>query len=487
MRVLALNSRHKADSLLRSLISISLVVIAIKALALVLDPSPGFHFGDSGAYLATALAKWIPPDRSFTYGFLIRPLVFGSHSLVPLLVFQTMMSAGASIVLALLLLRYFHASYTVALVFAALCAVEPLQLMSERFVMAETAATFGFSLFVWAYLEFFFTRRIIPLIVAQLLGAAIVSLRYSFLPLVLLMSVVGPLLTFRSEGRSTWRPVLVKLSIAVLASQCLLAGYRHLYGDLAHCRPAYLSRDGDFLVSDVAPIVRAEDFPIAEERESLFHRISIPRSGIDTRRLHRWLPGGICDAILQIAKGDEDRANQLARRTALHAIRRDPQGLIRLAWGTLAEFFTFDKVEWALRLDQGQFVSPTTNDIAMIRRWFGIDVSHRQFGSLTKRWEALAVPWCWLVVALPFVYAMYLVLHWRDVTAADVFLLLAEWSLLLAAIVPVEIANPRYLTPLPWLSLLVLPLLRRRVRLGNPGQRPEAGSRDRGLTATTLI
>lgn len=434
----------------------------------MLDPSPGFHFGDSGAYLATALAKWIPPDRSFTYGFLMRPLVFGTHSLVPLLIFQTAMSAGACIVLALLLLRYFHASYGLALLFATLCAVEPLQLMSERFVMAETAATFGFSLFVWAYLEFFSTRRIIPLLVAQLLGAAIVSLRYSFLPLVLLMSVVGPLLTFRSEGRSTWRPFLVKLSIAVLASQLLLAGYRHLYGHLAQCPPAYLSRDGYFLVSDMVPIVRPEDFPIPSERASLFQRISIPRSGIDTRRLHRWAPGGICDAITQIAKGDEDRANQLARRTALRAMRRDPGGVIRLALGTLAEFFTVDKVEWALRLDQGQFVQPTTNDIAMIHRWFGMDVSNRKFGSLTKRWEALAVPWCWLVVALPFIYASYLALHWRHVTPLDIFLLLAEWSLFLAAIIPVEIANPRYLTPLPWLSLLVLPLLRRRPRFGLP-------------------
>src|SRR5947209_4291274 len=79
-------------------IYISLSVAICKLAFYIADPYPSFHFGDSGAYLATALVKWIPPDRSFSYGFLLRPLVLGSHSFGPVLALHILASAAASIV-----------------------------------------------------------------------------------------------------------------------------------------------------------------------------------------------------------------------------------------------------------------------------------------------------------------------------------------------------------------------------------------------------
>ncbi|HLC13603.1 MAG TPA: hypothetical protein VJK31_10130, partial [Chthoniobacterales bacterium] len=49
-----------------------LVVICAKLLLLMLDPSPKFYMGDSRSYIATAVTGWIPPDRSFFYGYVIR-------------------------------------------------------------------------------------------------------------------------------------------------------------------------------------------------------------------------------------------------------------------------------------------------------------------------------------------------------------------------------------------------------------------------------
>ena len=106
-----------------SVVWLSLVSLLTKAVLLIADPYPAFHFGDSGAYLATALVKWIPPDRSFSYGFLLRPLILQSHSLTPVLLMQTWMSTVASIVLGVLLLRYFRAKLTVAMCFSFLCAI----------------------------------------------------------------------------------------------------------------------------------------------------------------------------------------------------------------------------------------------------------------------------------------------------------------------------------------------------------------------------
>src|SRR3982750_953803 len=87
------------DHPISPLLYIVLLVAACKLVFYIADPYPSFHFGDSGAYLATALAKWIPPDRSFTYGFFLRPLTFGTHSLGPVLAAQIVASGVPSVVL----------------------------------------------------------------------------------------------------------------------------------------------------------------------------------------------------------------------------------------------------------------------------------------------------------------------------------------------------------------------------------------------------
>jgi hypothetical protein len=435
---------------------ISLLVAVCKLAFYIADPYPSFHFGDSGAYLATALTKGIPSDRSFTYGFLLRPLVLRSHSFEPVLAVQILASGVASVLLGTLLLRYFRAKPVLAAIFACLAAIEPIQLMSERFVMTEALATFAFALYVWGALSFVTSRRITALIVVQILGVICVSLRYSFLPLVLLLSVILPLLTGYNRPRPDWRPTLIRLAVAVLASQALLAGYRHLYGHLAHTKPAYLSRDGDFLVADMAPLVTAQDFPLAGERNLLFQKIKIPLGDIANRRLHRWVDGGLCQAILQIAKGDEDLANYLARKTALRAMKRDPLGVLRLGFSTYGDFLRSTSMLWALQLDEGHFVGPTQSDVKTIQNWFGVNALDRKFESITKKWHRSAAPWCSLIVLIPWFYALEMFWHRLDVSALDWILLLSALCLLGSAIVPVEIANPRYLVPLPWLAVLIL-------------------------------
>src|SRR5947199_7609822 len=126
------NTTSRSGSLQRlqigPVVYICLAVFICKLAFFLADPCPSFHFGDSGAYLATALIKWIPPDRSFSYGFLLRPLVLGSHSFGPVLAVQIVASGLASGILGLLLLRYFRAKPGLAVIFSALSAIEPLQL-----------------------------------------------------------------------------------------------------------------------------------------------------------------------------------------------------------------------------------------------------------------------------------------------------------------------------------------------------------------------
>lgn len=436
------------------LLSLSCLIFTVKVVLLWSDPYPAFHFGDSGAYLATALAKWIPPDRSFSYGFFLRPLVLDSHSLLLVLMLQTVCSAMASILAGFILVRYLCVRHSWAALLALASAVEPLQLMSERFIMAEALTTFGFALLLWAALEFIKTNKFLPLVCVQVAGVFVVSLRYSMIPLVLLLSLLLPVLAaWRRDAGG--KSLAIRLGVAVLASQVLLLGYRHVYGYLAHEPPSYLSRDGEFLVADMAPLVRPSDFPLAEQRKRLNELVTVPYE-IDSRRIHRWAPGGLCESILTIANRDEDLANRLAKATALRAIKRDPLGVVRLGIATFAEFLTVRKLEWSLQLNQGHFVDPTDNDAKMIRGWFDVDARNRHFDSLTKRWQGISVPWCWLVVCLPILFSARILANRKHPSPTHWFLFVSALMILLCAIVPVEIANARYLIPLPWLSFLMI-------------------------------
>lgn len=437
-----------------------LVILIVKLLLLLLDSEPSFHFGDSGAYLATATSKWIPPDRSFVYGFLLRPIILATHSLLFVVVLQTFLSGVASWIVAWCLFRYFGTGFGIAGFYGVMNAIEPLQLMSERFIMTESLATFGFALLIWWSLSYLEKGRISGVILVQLVGVVLVSLRYSFLPLVLVLSVAVPLLSVRSRERA-----ILGLLVAVSLSQGLLLGYRHLYGFLAHQPAAYLSRDGDFLIADVAPLIEPSDFPDPKKRKAFFDKVTIPRRDPDLRRSHRWLPGGLCDSLLQVANGDELVANRLAKKTALTAIKRDPLGVMKLGAFTWGQFYRFEKLKWMLRLDQGQFVQPTPDDVKMLTGWFGIDPRQRTFTSLTKRWEESSALWCSLMVSLPVLYAFELAVHWRQATRYDLLCLLSAWVILATSVIPVEIANPRYLTPLPWLAVLILGSIG--ARLGN--------------------
>ena len=73
-----------------------LVILAIKFVFYLLDPQPRFLLGDSASYLWTALTGWIPEDRSFTIGFILRVLAVWPHSFQPMILVQAGLSGISS-------------------------------------------------------------------------------------------------------------------------------------------------------------------------------------------------------------------------------------------------------------------------------------------------------------------------------------------------------------------------------------------------------
>ena len=95
----------------------SALVLAIKLLLLWLDLTPKLFMGDSWSYIWTALTGWIPGDRSYFYGYLVRGLALWPHSFTPLLVIQALASSATAIMFALICSRFFEMSKGLSFLF----------------------------------------------------------------------------------------------------------------------------------------------------------------------------------------------------------------------------------------------------------------------------------------------------------------------------------------------------------------------------------
>src|SRR5262245_24717648 len=100
-------------------------IFAVTALTWIFDHEPKFYFGDSGSYLLTAIYCYIPPDRSFVYGFLIHLFSLPFHSLKPLLLIQALAGLLSTIGLFVCLKR-FNVSDTTSFLICLLFSVEPM-------------------------------------------------------------------------------------------------------------------------------------------------------------------------------------------------------------------------------------------------------------------------------------------------------------------------------------------------------------------------
>jgi putative flippase GtrA len=121
-------------------------LLALKVLGLVVDPQPQFFLGDSASYLHTALTDWVPPDRSYWYGVLVRWIVGDTQSLTPLLIAQASAGAATAFLAAWWVHIVFQARRWVLCLVAVACLIDPSQLLFERYVLTETFALLALAL-----------------------------------------------------------------------------------------------------------------------------------------------------------------------------------------------------------------------------------------------------------------------------------------------------------------------------------------------------
>jgi hypothetical protein len=449
------------------------VILVIKAVFFWVDHTPMMYLGDSTAYMCTATMGWIPPDRSFVYGLVIRKIAVGTGSLTVLLAAQTLASAVAAMCCAVIVRRHFGAQPWVAAAAGVLCAVEPLQLLYERYVMTEALSLGFFAVFMTLALEYLKRPRVAWIVLMQVAGVLAISFRVSFLPAVTLATAVLPLLAVRGNGRGwaavrgfgqavagQWRRVMVHFLVAWVLFFTLHGAYRREYAEriepiLPGAAPAYNYENGLFLLTFVAPIVERQDFPDPAKADEVFGYLPYDLRDYRNRSHQRWQEGGLVRNVMA-AYPDPLEANRVAAQTAWNAMRRDPLGELRLAATSWADYWDRERLRAFMAADRGNRDLPPEL-LEILRYYFGIRGEGLPYlSTVTNRYFFAAWPWYLAVLLAPLPAAAMV---WRAQRAGWVRegLLLGGFATLQVVNISVLTAEPtvRFLHAIAWATVVM--------------------------------
>jgi hypothetical protein len=336
-----------------------MLLFSVKGILVWIDHRPMFFLGDSASYIWTALSGWLPPDRSFIYGYFIRLVAISTKSLLSLVIVQVLLSSLAAIVLAYLLIRYFRVRSWLAFTVALLCSLEPLQLLYERYVMTETLALVVFVFYIWTVIHYLEDAQFKWLWIIQGVATLLISIRFAFIPMVWICSPVIPILAFpgianraRSAKTKTLGRMAIHLSMSVFTLFLFTSIYKHINGSMQSKPPAYSYNSGLFALGYTLPIVEPEDFSDKILGYKLFHDLKFSHTDRRARLAQHWLEEG---AITQLQKLEPDliKADAQARQAALHAIIHKPFAFMKLAWNTFTDYFDRSYLQSTMRADVG--------------------------------------------------------------------------------------------------------------------------------------
>lgn len=455
------------------------VVFSIKFLVFVLDPMPQFFFGDSECYVCSALLDWIPPDRSFTYGYLIKLTAIQTGSFTSLVAIQIFTSALSAVLLAHGLIKYFAVTPGVAYAMGIFCAIEPIQLLYERYVMTETISLFLFVLYILAAFHYLQKPSLRILCLVQAIGIVLVSLRFSFLPIVLLNTGLLPLLaaatlfqqhgkagfSFKSSekqaiaGSKTLLTAGLHLALSVGLAVVLHTAYKQLFAALSHHPVGYNAASGYFLVSLWAPAVEPADFPYPELRTTVFGNLPYDLKDRMTRGDQLFSDGGLVSRIEAAIPGPD--GNKAALTTAINALKRDPQSIAALAVKTFLDYFDLAIIRSRIINDLAidQLTEYESFNEKFAKHFFLPGNGLQQPRTLTKKYYQNAIAWYWFLLLAPLLSAG----AWFGANRRERHLLIELFLIIGCCLATISIlaVSPvvRYLHPVSWLVLCLLGIL----------------------------
>ncbi|MEM7201853.1 MAG: hypothetical protein AAF628_16420 [Planctomycetota bacterium] len=335
------------------------LLLLLHAALYLLDPAVQYYFGDSGGYLHAAQG-YVPADRSFLYGKIIRAVALRVGDLAALVAFQIAVFIATTLLLQFVLREYLRVGPRLALGGAVIASGLPVHMIWTRYVMTETCALAGVTMLLVLALEYVRSGRWAWLLPLHVVGIASIAIRSAALPSVLAVAVVLPVLvggtapSGRFAPRARWRSVLLHLAISLAVMVPLHEAYKSDYAGRRERAAeqgwyeleepavrAYNQESGRFVISFVAPLVRPEDFPVELDGAAVL----AATPGVDDRRnriAQQWRPEGLYRQVLAAVKAAEleERGDRVASAVARRTVLRDPLGVLQLGWNTLLDFWS---------------------------------------------------------------------------------------------------------------------------------------------------
>lgn len=449
------------------------VIAVLKLCLLALDPLPKLFMGDSGSYLWTALTRWIPYDRSYIYGYVIRWVALSGESLTALLLLQSFVSALTALVLAQICRSIFGLSARASYVIGFLCALDPFQLVWERYVMTETISLFFYVAGLYFSFLYLKHRSIRHLAMMQALWVVLIGFRMSYLLVVQVSAVLLPILAFYPLLLERWRNrgstpgerdpilriVLVHLTASIAMMLLLHGAYKQVNGRLTGREPAYLYGTGLYLLASWAPILIPADAPDERLARIIEQGDEFQIKELTARNHQRHFPGYLIDRW-EKAEPAAPRANQIAKTTALRALRRNPLQVLSLSAQTFAQYWNLEDLRHYARIDLGHN-DVTLEQRSMLAERFHFATDGRINGApptVLQRYFLWSWPYCYFLLLSP-IWGALVTYFAREKPLA--LLLLLHLVITLATVLTFAVAPSfRYLQSASVLALLSIALCR---------------------------
>jgi hypothetical protein len=448
-----------------------LLIVSLKFFLLALDPLPKMFMGDSACYISTALVGWIPDDRSYFYGYVIRWVALSTESLTSLLLLQSFISALTALLLAHTCRSLFGLSARGSYIIGFICALDPFQLVWERYVMTETISLFFYVAGLYFSFLYLKHRGIRHLAIVQGLWVLLIGFRMSYLPIVQVSAVLLPVMAFSPLLLATWRsrravrvnrfhPVrigFVHLLTSIALVFVLHGAYKQVNGWLCGRAPAYLYATGLHLLAFWAPILVPADASDQRLARIIEQGDEFDIKELTARNDQRFESDYLVDRW-QKAEPDTPRANRIAKETALRALRRNPLGVLHLAARTFAEYWNLKDLRHYASIDLGHN-DLTAEQNSVLAESFHFATDGRIIGApptVLQQYFLLSWPYCYFLLLSPIlgVAAVYLS---RERQIA--LLVLLHLVMILAVTFTFAVAPSfRYLQPASVLTLLIVAL-----------------------------
>jgi hypothetical protein len=455
-----------------------LLVFLIKFVLLWLDPAPKLFMGDSGSYIWTALTGWIPPDRSYFYGYMVRWLGVWPRSFTPLLLVQTVASGATAIVFAIICRRFFEMPRTLSYFFGVLCALDPCQVVWERYVMTETFSLFLYVLVLYGSFMYLQDRRIWQLALVQALSVVLIGFRMSYLLVVQTCVVLLPAIAFGGPALLALRNRLdSRLNTLTTAGGHLFASvaimlvmhstYKHVNGWLRNREPAYLHASGLHLASVWAPVLQSSDAMDPRFRELIAEGHKFKLNSLRLRNAQHFADGFLADRWKKIERNRRKR-DRIAKQTAMNALRRRPLEILGLAGKTYLGYWQIQAIQRYARSDLG-YANLTEDQVKRLAEKFRFTTVKEitsQPLSFLQLYFVRAWPYYFVVLLTPLICALAI---WVGRRRSFALLLFTHASILILVVTALS-PQPciRYLQPLSILALLSIAICIDRVARRGP-------------------